>query len=271
MSSSTSSENIPTKIFSKQISVDEYNSQKEDYTQKALRELKEQMKTFKRPETKTNDTLFKKINSNDNKRKISENEEDSDNYELEGDFDEEDSDNKIENDCDNSSVNLIIKHVLDNKSSKIKNTNTKTSGNKSSNTKSQTNSLDDNIINSIYAQHEIDINTISQLNKTILELKQNIKDKKRDFDDVDNKMHYLKLDLCNLQCDNKDFIKEITSLKNEIQIQNNKIVLFEKNIINRQFYTKIFKVSVMILLLLNVWIENFEFLLLIIGFVVCYF
>lgn len=266
MSSSTSSENIPTKIFSKQISVDEYNSQKEDYTQKALRELNEQMKTFKRPEPKINDTLFKKINSNDNKRKISENEEDSDNYEL-----DEDSDNKIENDCDNSSVNLIIKHVLDNKFSKIKNTNTKTSGNKSSNTKSQTNSLDDNIINSIYAQHEIDINTISQLNKTILELKQNIKDKKKDFDDVDNKMHYLKLDLSNLQCDNKDFIKEITSLKNEIQIQNNKIVLFEKNIKNRQFYIKIFKVSVMILLLLNVWIENFEFLLLIIGFVVCYF
>jgi len=268
--SSTSSDNIPTKIFTKQISVDDYNNQKEDYTQKALRELNEQMKTFKRPETKTNDTLFKKINSKDIKRKISENEEDSDNYELEEDFDEEDFDNKIENDCNNSSVNLIIKHVLDNKSSKIKNNNAKSSNAKSSN-KLQINSMDDNIINSIYAQHEIDINTIAQLNKTILELKQNIKDKKKDFDDVDNKMHYLKLDLCNLQCDNKDFIKEITSLKNEIQIQNNKIILFEKNIKNRQFYIKILKVSVMILLLLNIWIENFEFLLLIIGFVVCYF
>ena len=269
--SSTSSDNIPTKIFTKQISVDDYNNQKEDYTQKALRELNEQMKTFKKPETKTNDTLFKKINSKDNKRKISENEEDSDNYELVEDFDEEDFDNKIENDCNNSSVNLIIKHVLDKKSSKIKNTNSKSGTNKSSSNKSQINSMDDNIINSIYAQHEIDINTISQLNKTILELKQNIKDKKKDFDDVDNKMHYLKLDLCNLQCDNKDFIKEITSLKNEIQIQNNKIILFEKNIKNRQFYIKIFKVSVMILLLLNICIENFEFLLLIIGFVVCYF
>jgi hypothetical protein len=268
--SSTSSDNIPTKIFTKQISVDDYNNQKEDYTQKALRELNEQMKTFKRPETKTNDTLFKKINSKDNKRKISENEEDSDNYELEEDFDEEEFDNKIENDCNNSSVNLIIKHVLDKKSSKIKNNNAKSSNAKSSN-KLQINSMDDNIINSIYAQHEIDINTIAQLNKTILELKQNIKDKKKDFDDVDNKMHYLKLDLCNLQCDNKDFIKEITSLKNEIQIQNNKIILFEKNIKNRQFYIKILKVSVMILLLLNIWIENFEFLLLIIGFVVCYF
>ena len=111
--SSTSSDNIPTKIFTKQISVDDYNNQKEDYTQKALRELNEQMKTFKRPETKTNDTLFKKINSKDIKRKISENEEDSDNYELEEDFDEEDFDNKIENDCNNSSVNLIIKHGID--------------------------------------------------------------------------------------------------------------------------------------------------------------
>jgi hypothetical protein len=268
--SSTSSDNIPTKIFTKQISVDDYNNQKEDYTQKALRELNEQMKTFKRPETKTNDTLFKKINSKDNKRKISENEEDSDNYELEEDFDEEDFDNKIENDCNNSSVNLIIKHVLDKKSSKIKNTNAKSSSSKSSN-KLQINSMDDNIINSIYAQHEIDINTIAQLNKTILELKQNIKDKKKDFDDVDNKMHYLKLDLCNLQCDNKDFIKEIASLKNENKIQTKKIVSFEDNIKNRQFYIKIFKALVMLLLILNIWIENFEFLLLIIGFVVCYF
>ena len=43
-----------TMTYAKKISVEEYNQQKDDYTQKALKELNEQMKTFTKPKSNSN-------------------------------------------------------------------------------------------------------------------------------------------------------------------------------------------------------------------------
>ena len=40
---------IKDPIYSNKISLEEYNKQKDDFTQKALKELSEQMKTFEKP------------------------------------------------------------------------------------------------------------------------------------------------------------------------------------------------------------------------------
>ena len=56
-------------IYTNKISEEEYNKQKDDYTQKALKELSEQMKTFEKPkenkeENKKSKSAFNIINTN---------------------------------------------------------------------------------------------------------------------------------------------------------------------------------------------------------------
>jgi len=272
-----------TPVFIKPISTEEYNKQKDDYTQQALKQLKEQMKTFEKPKSKvqepekTNMLLnkYKSTETKINKDEIINVDSESD-YELEKDMNLE-NDNENENvfedgdgDGDEkhkkkikSSINLIIQHVTDSKKNNIiRPVPLRNSKPITNNLKTVHNSS--NIHDAIYAQHELDINTINNF-------KLKIKENSAEIKEMENTLHYLKLDLCNFQCDNSDLkkqneflIKENTQLKKDVSI-------FEKNIKDRQFYIKIFKVAVILLLLLNVWIENFEFFLLLIGIVVCYF
>jgi len=280
------SDNVPTKTFAKQISTVEYNNQKEDYTQKALRELNEQMKTFKRPSYKINTNNTNNTNKKNTRSIINDGNDGNDildDEEIKSSFDhkynnvfndnafidnldnEENSDNEGNSDSEGKSdkdVNLIIKHVIDNK--KKRNSNSK-SGVKTTNTNTNTNSLNENIVNAIYAQHEIDINNISKLNKTIIEIKQKIKDSEREYDDMDCKMHYLKLDLGNSQLENETLKKEIEILKKEnVEITEKIIILCDREKSDR-FYFNILKWVCLFLLIFNLYYAEVKYFLFVAG------
>ena len=236
-------ESVPTKTFAKQISTVEYNNQKLDYTEKALKELQEQMKTFKRPSLKTNKVFIDKKDNNCN----IEDSENSGNSEIEEVSDNEEKLIKAKS----SEVNLIIKHVVD-KNSK---SNTKTNNN------ANTKPLDDSMINSIYAQHEIDIKIISNLNKLIMELKQKHKNSMREYDSLDKNMHYLKLDLGNAQLENKDLIKKIDLLEKETTEFENQIIKLNNANKNHILNLNIVKGIFLILLILNIYYGYFKYFL----------
>ena len=199
-------------IYSNKISLEEYNKQKDDFTQKALKELSEQMKTFEKPkenkeENKTSKSAFniintnKKINTNiinvdDNNDNDNDddNNNDNDNY---NDGSESDYDTNLDNTKPSkSSINLIVQHV-ENKQKKRKVSHTQS--------KTQDTSMSD----SIYAQHEVDMQTIQLL-------KDKINDLKIENADLDSKKHYLTLDLNNSQCEVNDLKKQVSYLKDKL-------------------------------------------------------
>jgi len=257
--------------FVKQISSTEFNSNKEDYTKKALLELNEQMKTFKRPIIKTKQSINNNIIDVDN---IVNDEDD-----LEEDL-EEDLDNNLDTllnkyndktdktDKHDHDVNLIIKHVIDNKTNSKSCSKTNTRSNTRSN--SNKSNVDDNIINSIYAQHEVDINTIAKLNKLIIELQHVIKDNEREYNDMDSKMHYLKLDLGNCQIDKDTSIKEAKFYKKKSDFIDNSIKSENETLKKEKKYIKYIKIFIVMLLAFNAYLHYFKYFMLIGGVVFLY-
>jgi hypothetical protein len=198
-------------IYSNKISLEEYNKQKDDFTQKALKELSEQMKTFEKPkenkeENKTSKSAFNIINTN---KKINtniinvddnndnDNDDDNNNDNDDNDGSESDYDTNLDNTKPSkSSINLIVQHV-ENKQKKRKVSHTQS--------KTQDTSMSD----SIYAQHEVDMRTIQLL-------KDKINDLKIENADLDSKKHYLTLDLNNAQCDVNEMKKQVSYLKDQL-------------------------------------------------------
>ena len=190
--------------YTNKISLEEYNKQKDDFTQKALKELSEQMKIFVKPNVNKDKSkeefkpinISKQINNDDN-------DDNDDNY-VNDDNDDND-DNCSESDYDTSldntkpsksSINLIVQHV-ENKQKKRKVSHTQS--------KTQDTSMSD----SIYAQHEVDMQTIQLLKDKINELK-------IENADLDSKKHYLTLDLNNAQCDVNEMKKQVSYLKDQL-------------------------------------------------------
>jgi hypothetical protein len=95
----------------------------------------------------------------------------------------------------------------------------------------------------IYAQHEIDTHKIQIMKGIISKLKNQIDEEAR-------KIHYLKLDLNNAQCDNNDFKKQIIALKAD---NDNKTKQLEK-IQNKIYTDKICLIIYLIMILLIVMI-----------------
>jgi len=197
-------------IYSNKISLEEYNKQKDDCTQKALKELSEQMKTFEKSKENKEEnkvkskSAFNIINTN---KKINTNiinvddNNDNDNNNDNDDDDNNGSESDYDTNLDNtkpskSSINLIVQHV-ENKQKKRKVSHTQS--------KTQDTSMSD----SIYAQHEVDIQTIQLLKDKINELK-------IENADLDSKKHYLTLDLNNAQCDVNDLKKQVSYLKDKL-------------------------------------------------------
>ena len=194
-------------IYSNKISLEEYNKQKDDFTQKALKELSEQMKTFEKPkenkeENKKSKSAFNIINTN---KKINtniinvddNNDNDNNNDNDDNDGSESDYDTNLDNTKPSkSSINLIVQHV-ENKQKKRKVSHTQS--------KTQDTSMSD----SIYAQHEVDMQTIQLL-------KDKMNDLKIENADLDSKKHYLTLDLNNAQCDVNDLKKQVSYLKDKL-------------------------------------------------------
>ena len=193
-------------IYTKKISEEEYNKQKDDYTQKALKELSEQMKTFEKPkenkeENKKSKSTFNIINTNKkinsdivNIDNINDNNDNDDNDNDDNDGSESDYDTNLDN--PKASINLIVQHV-ENKQKKRKVSHT------------QSKNQDISMSDSIYAQHEVDMQTIQLLKDKINELK-------IENADLDSKKHYLTLDLNNAQCEVNDLKKQVSYLKDQL-------------------------------------------------------
>ena len=209
---------VPETItYAKKITEKEYNEQKDDYTQKALKELNEQMKTFIKPQSNTNTLISsnKKISlslpnsdndDNDNDNDYESKEDKTKDHDSDSDYTEhENSSNTTKS---NSSLNFIIKHYVNEqvppqqqllKKRKITNTN--------KDTKQQTQHVN-TMSDAIYAQHELDMDVITKL-----KLKNNTL--KVENEDLDTKKHFLTLELSNAQCEVSDLKKQISVLKNE--------------------------------------------------------
>ena len=225
---------VPETItFAKKITIDEYIKQKDEYTQKALKELNEQMKQLPSIIKKNNNNNKNNNKNNNNKLSMSlpnsDNEQEQDNFinskskysnsnnisdsDSDSDSDYNDNNNEhIDTTKGNPSLNFIIKHYVSENSQnseqllkKRKNTKNTTQNNTQNNTQSnQSNTMTD----AIYAQHELDMNTITKL-----KLQNNTLNSENE--DLDTKKHFLTLELSNAQCDVGDLKIQVAYLKEE--------------------------------------------------------
>ena len=189
--------------YTNKISLEDYTKQKDEFTQKALKELSEQMKTFEKPkQTKVETKLINNskiintniINNDEDANDDNNNDDNDDNNGSESDYDTKlDNTNKHNS---KPSINLIVQHV-ENKQKKRKVSHT------------QSKTLDTSMTDSIYAQHEVDMQTIQ-----LLKDKMNVL--KIENADLDSKKHYLTLDLNNAQCEVTDLKKQVSYLKDQL-------------------------------------------------------
>jgi hypothetical protein len=260
-------ETVPeTTTYAKKISVEEYNQQKDNYTQKALKELNEQMKTFRKPESnpRTLITSNKKLSislpnsdNDDNDDNNDANDDNCDEYNSKNhnsDSDYEDKKETIDTTKSNSSLNFIIKHYVNDQTpqqqqllKKRKITNTNKHDNQSANqsiihnqTVQKTNTMSD----AIYAQHELDMDVI-----TNLKLKNN--NLKNENEDLDTKKHFLTLELSNAQCEIIDLKKQISDLK-DVNIKLKQYINFTKK--QDDLFVYYLKLSCYIIVLLMIFL-----------------
>ena len=247
--------------YAKKISVEEYNQQKDDYTQKALKELNEQMKTFTKPENNPRSL----ITSN---KKLSISLPNSDNDEPDDYVDttntKNDSDSDYSDKADitnttksNSSLNFIIKHYVNEQTppqqqllKKRKITTTKQAtiqGNNKIQSSNQSPQHINTMSDAIYAQHELDIDVITKL-----KLKNNTL--KMENEDLDKKKHFLTLELSNSQCDISELKKQISYLKDENIKLKQYINFVNKNDAQFEYYLRMTCYIFIVLILLFVYI-----------------
>jgi hypothetical protein len=258
---------VPEKTtYAKQISVEDYNQQKDDYTQKALKELNEQMKTFTKPETnpRTLITSNKKLSLS---LPNSDNDDEPDDYvDTTNTKNTKNNDNNSDSDSDyanksemndttksNSSLNFIIKHYVNEqtppqqqllKKRKITNTNKhENQSNIHNHTVKKTNTMSD----AIYAQHELDMDVI-----TNIKLKNNTL--KIENEDLDTKKHFLTLELSNAQCEISDLKKQILKLK-DVNIKLKQYINFmKKHDDDFDYYLKVSCYIIVLLMILVIYI-----------------
>jgi hypothetical protein len=263
----------PIITFIKPISTDEYNKQGSDFTQKALLELKEQMKNFKPNKhsiiQKNIDVINKNnciIESNSNSDSDSDSDSVSDyNLSDKDDKDEDVDDNTSKNTRTNTNINLIIKNVKSDAKSDAKKTTKKdkkkTNERKSKESKESKKSSD--ITNAVFDKMDNDSNKILQLNNKIVEYKSVCKK-------MDKDLHYLKLDLVNFQCDNDKLLKETASYNKKI-VELENIVKHSDDKANKQEkYMQYLKIFIIILLLLNAYFDYVKYILLF-SSVICFY
>ena len=167
--------------------------------------------------------MDRNVNYNDNN--------DSDNND--GNDSESDYDTNIGNTNKHNSkpsINLIVQHV-ENKQKKRKLMTTKFQDN-------TTITMSD----SIYAQHEVDMQTIQLL-------KDKMNDLKIENADLDSKKHYLTLDLNNAQCDINNLNKQVSYLKDQLIIHKQFIKQMKKYDDDFAKMLKLFAIGITILIL----------------------
>ena len=242
---------IPDTIsYSKKISTEEYNNQKDEFTQKSLKELNEQMKTFNKPK-ENNKKISMSLPNSDNDDKDNDNINGSDSDYTENidniDNDEQTTTNISASNISKSSpsVNFIIKHYTNEqppsshqllKKRKI-----------ASLLPIQTLQTNNTMSDAIYAQHEQDMDTITKL-----KLKNNTL--KIENEDLDTKKHFLTLELSNAQCEISDFKTLISKLKADNFKLKKFIIIMKQNDDQFELYLKYCSVVGIIVLLLIIYV-----------------
>jgi outer membrane lipopolysaccharide assembly protein LptE/RlpB len=221
--------------YAEKITLEEYNRQKEEYTQNALKELQQQMKqTTHQPKSK----MFK-FNDDDDDNKYNVNEYSDD------DAEDVDSVEDIASSIDKNgnarekqtNVNLIIKHVT----AREKRKNISSSDKQSIRKTNNSNSLEAEF----REKHEVDTKTIQSLKNLIVKINE-------DLDCESRKNHYLKLDLNNAQCDNDVLKKNISVLRKEHEKTQKEIIELKKESQTNEVYMMIMKITIAVLLLVNI-------------------
>lgn len=227
--------------YAEKITLEEYNRQKDEYTQNALKELQQQMHQI--PDKKKFKILNKTNLLNSNNNDVNSVIDYSDDYLIDysdNDTNEENEDKHYER---QTNVNLIIQNAS--AKEKSKSSTNKLDSKKNSKQTHDRNVSNASIINTIYAQHELDVKTIQSLKDLINKLKNEIEEESR-------KNYYLRLDLNNSQCDNSDLKKENTFLKNDNEHKIKQITELRKNIMNNEFYMMIMKFTIIVLFLISI-------------------
>jgi len=256
-----------TPSFTKKISINEYNNN-DEYKQKQLRELQEQMKSFKKPkisddkESQNKSSSSKSSSSKSSSSKSSSKESDvsDSDYNLENEvFSNDEDSNEPESNKRKykPDVNLIINNIVDRQKAKAK-------GNSNTNAKvSNQSASSNNLVDSIYAQRELDIKEIARLNKNIASLLQNIKDKQREVDDLEKKQHYANLESNNLQCELFDCKKQIETLKKDNKKISDDNQITDTKMKRYEFCLKLLKYFMILMFILNIYFQTFKYFLLI--------
>jgi DNA repair exonuclease SbcCD ATPase subunit len=224
-----------TNNFAKKISLEEYNKQKKEYTEKALLELKSQMATYKH-NSRQDDNINDQYQS----------EENEDEYEHEY---EEYIDDNTPGEASPVGVNVIIKTYQD--AANAKSDSSSTSGLRrrkaaaaAAATKHKTSDVDSvSLSNTIYAQREIDLQELQKLKSKVKRLASALEEEER-------KTHFLKLDLCNAQVD-------VSDLKQALQTRDAKIHQLETK--ETATWWQIIKLKMFIAFMLIIYIHMIVF------------
>ena len=214
--------------MAEKITMEEYNRQKDEYTNQALKELQTQMKNQK---PITHKVL---VNDNDDNNELS---DDGNNSVI---LHNSDSDDDY---YDNNETNLIIKHIINNSMKDDLKTNGKLRHRRMKSNPDNETKASASINEVIYAQRELDI-------KTIHSLKEIINNLKRDIEDESRKNHFLKLDLNNSHCDNMDLKNQNIVLNEENYKHNKQIVEYKNKIYQDAIYMMVMKIIIGLLMFL---------------------
>lgn len=194
--------------YCEQISKDDYDQQSKDYTMAHLKELQEQLKNFK-PSNKQSNKILESENSDINSDTQSE---------VDTDID-----------TDNVTININKKKIAKN----IKN-------NKNNKNNKYTENQKDNIISDLIAK-------IDRNQKRMIQYSNRIKDLKKENNIIEERTHYLKLDLNNLTLNND-------SLKKEVKDQATKINKYYEHFHRTKIEMYILKFIIIVLFLSNLYI-----------------
>ena len=239
----------PKQQFAKKISMEEYNKQSEEYTKNKLKELNSQIKTkiddHNDNDNDTNGGKIYKRKHESNKYDFS-NDDESD-YDLSGDKD--DKNYNDDSDTKDKDINLIIEHLINSK--KLKQSKSNSIMNNNTNIKNNNDLNNTDMQKLMYNAHNNDIKKIKNLEIDIIDLK-------RELNEAERKIHFLTLDLSNIQCDKDNLLTQNKVQKNEIYA----LKLTEKNNINEiktlKLYLQVYKMILKIFICLYVFYQIFK-------------
>jgi len=224
MASQTDNNNTSSSTnFVSKISLEEYNKQKKEYTEKALLELKSQMATYKPKQNISNASR----------------------YEYEEEPEDDDIDDCSSNESSPASVNVIIKTYQDAATAKSDG-NSATGLRRRKPTAKSPKSNEENasaLSNTIYVQRVLDLQEIQKLKSQLKRLTSALEEEER-------KNHFLKLDLCNAQVD-------VSDLKQALETRDSKIKQLETK--DNENWWQLIKLKMLIVLLLIIYVYMIVF------------